>query len=41
MPRRFSPVAFGLATVLLSGCVGALPELDFDFRGNAISGGTG
>ena len=38
MPRRFSPVAFGLATVLLSGCVGALPELDFDFRGNAISG---
>src|SRR6056297_1199238 len=38
MPRRFSPLALGLATVLLSGCVGALPELDFDFRGNAISG---
>jgi lipoprotein NlpD len=38
MPRRFSPLALGLAAVLLSGCAGALPELDFDFRGNAISG---
>ena len=38
MPRTLSPIALGLAVALLSGCVGALPELDFDFRGNAISG---
>jgi murein DD-endopeptidase MepM/ murein hydrolase activator NlpD len=39
MPRRRLPLtALGLITVLLSGCVGAVPELDFDFRGNQISG---
>jgi murein DD-endopeptidase MepM/ murein hydrolase activator NlpD len=27
-----------MATALLAGCVGAPPGLDFDFRGNAISG---
>lgn len=37
MPRRFSPLALGLAVALLSGCVGAIDDLDFDFRGNAIS----
>jgi lipoprotein NlpD len=38
MPRTLSPLAIGLAVALLSGCVGALPELDFDFRGNSIAG---
>lgn len=38
MPRRFHPTALGLSAALLTGCVGALPDLDFDFRGNAISG---
>ncbi|MBF9038567.1 peptidoglycan DD-metalloendopeptidase family protein [Rhodobacterales bacterium LSUCC0246] len=46
MKRKFSvarhlPVtnilAFGLSAALLSGCVGAVSDLDFDFRGNAIS----
>lgn len=38
MPRRFLPLtALGLAALLLSGCVGAVPELDFDFRGDRVS----
>jgi lipoprotein NlpD len=37
-PSALSPIALGLTVALLSGCVGALPDLDFDFRGNAISG---
>jgi lipoprotein NlpD len=38
MPRRFHLTALGLSAALLTGCVGALPDLDFDFRGNSISG---
>ena len=30
-------LALGLSAALLSGCVGAVSDLDFDFRGNAIS----
>ncbi|AHM02722.1 hypothetical protein roselon_00267 [Roseibacterium elongatum DSM 19469] len=39
MPRAFPLFALGLAVPLLTGCVGAISDLDFDFRNGPISSG--
>ncbi|GAA5072155.1 peptidoglycan DD-metalloendopeptidase family protein [Roseibacterium beibuensis] len=41
MPRLTPILALGLSVPLLAGCVGAVSELDFDFRGGPISSGVG